>query len=185
MVKSELRKTALDSLKSVPSFQRYSIDKKIARELEKLIERIDPKSILFYLPLPLEVDLKKLMKKQRIKGRKILVPKVEKQSFKMVEYRLPLEENSFKISEPKSSNFKYKRVDLLVVPIVAMDRNRRRVGFGKGMYDRFFAGLKSKPIVVFVQRVPIVSKESLCQKYDIKCDYYISSRETKIAGKLK
>ena len=180
MVKSEFRKRALYTLRGVSSFQKYSIDKKISKKLEDLIERIDPKSILFYLPLPLEVDLKKLMKKLRFKGRKILVPKVEKQSLKMVEYRLPLEENSFNILEPKSSSFKHKRVDLLVVPVVAVDSYGRRVGFGKGMYDRFFDNLKIKPIVIFIQRVPVISKKPLCDEYDIGCDFYISSKEFRI-----
>ncbi|RUM66882.1 MAG: 5-formyltetrahydrofolate cyclo-ligase [Sulfurospirillum sp.] len=180
MVKKEFRKSALKKLNSIPKFQRYAIDKKISSKLETLINKLNPKSILFYLPMPIEVDLRELIKKERKRGRKILVPKLENESFKMVEFRLPLEENSFNIPEPKSSNFKYKQVDLLIVPVVGIDKNAQRVGFGKGMYDRFFATLKKRPIVVFVQRKPIVAKEFLCQNHDIGCDFYISSKELNI-----
>ena len=184
MVKSEFRKEALNSLRSVKSFQKYPLDKKIEKKLSSLIKSLNPKSILFYLPLGMEVNLKNLMLKEKRAGKKILVPKVENESFKMVEFRLPLEENSFNIFEPKSSSFKYKRVDLIIVPIVAMDANRKRIGFGKGMYDRFYARLKRKPIIVFIQRIPVISKEFLCDEYDIGCDFYISSKEINL-GRVK
>jgi len=63
MVKKEFRKSALKKLNSIPKFQRYAIDKKISSKLETLINKLNPKSILFYLPMPIEVDLRELIKR--------------------------------------------------------------------------------------------------------------------------
>jgi len=179
--KRTFRSYCLKMLKDRSLKKNRSIDKNIEKNIEKIIKIHNPRSILFYLPLKLEVDLTPLLKKYR-KKLKILIPKVEKESFKMVEYRLPLEENNFKILEKKFSSNAEKKVDMIIVPIVGMDANMQRVGFGKGMYDRFFDSLKKKPIVVFVQRYPCLSCERLCDKHDIYGDYFVTSKE-KIIGK--
>jgi 5-formyltetrahydrofolate cyclo-ligase len=179
--KMSVRKLCISRLKTTTFKNNYILDKNISAKVDHIIKKLKPKSILFYLPLKLEVDLRPLLKKYRRKL-KILIPKVQKESFVMVEYRLPLEENKFKILERKHSSNAYKNVDLIIVPIIAMDRNMQRVGFGKGMYDRFYYTLKKKPIVVFVQRVACVSNVAICDKYDIYGDYYITSKE-KIIGK--
>ena len=180
MGKERFRKACLKRLRSAAVVSRYAKDKKISQKIEKILLKERPKSILFYLPLTLEVNLNSLMSKQQ-KKLKIFVPYVEKESFIMVDYRLPLEKNSFGIYEPKAHNLARKNVDLIIVPIVGIDKNMQRVGFGKGMYDRFFAACTKnsakKPIVVFVQREACISRDKICDSYDIKCDYYVTSKE--------
>ncbi len=176
MGKQRFRKDCLKKLKASSSSLRYAKDKKIAKKVEYIIERVKPKTILFYLPMDLEVNLVSLMDRYK-KKLKVFVPFIEEESFKMVEYRLPLEKNSFGILEPKAHNLAQKNVDLIIVPIVGIDRNMQRVGFGKGMYDRFYEKLRQKPIVVFVQREACVSPKKLCDSYDIQCNYYVTSKE--------
>ncbi len=184
MVKRELRKRTLQRLRTYGMKNRYAIDKKITNQVKKLIDSLSPqpKSILLYLPLPIEVDLRRLIYHYRRKGIKLFVPKIQKESFNMVEYRLPLEENSLKIQEPKSKRA-HKKVDLIIVPVVAMDSGFGRVGFGKGMYDRFFDTLHLKPTVIFIQRIPCMTRQHVCDPHDIRGDFYISSKEILIAGK--
>ncbi len=184
MVKRELRKRTLQRLRTYGMKNRYAIDKKITNQVKKLIDSLSPqpKSILLYLPLPIEVDLRRLIYHYRRKGIKLFVPKIQKESFNMVEYRLPLEENSLKIQEPKSKRA-HKKVDLIIVPVVAMDSGFGRVGFGKGMYDRFFDTLHLKPTVIFIQRIPCVTRKNVCSAHDIRGDFYLSSKENLIAGK--
>ena len=58
------------------------------------------KSILFYYPMDFEVNVKKtlfLMRRMRVK---VYLPFMEKESFKMVEFRLPLKKKKFEIFEP-------------------------------------------------------------------------------------
>jgi 5-formyltetrahydrofolate cyclo-ligase len=176
MDKNTLRKICLKRLKSSPKAGRYAKDKQLSKRIARLIWKHEPKSILFYLPLAMEVDLMGLLGSARKKV-KVLVPFVEGESFKMVQYRYPLERNSFGILEPKAHNLAVKNVDMIIVPVVAMDGKMQRVGFGKGMYDRFYDSLYKKPIVIFVQRESCKSRKALCDVYDIRGDYYLSSKE--------
>ena len=176
MGKQRFRKACLKTLKASPRNLRYVKDKKISRKIDHIIKKIKPKSVLFYLPMDLEVNLNSLMHSYK-KKLKVFVPFIEEESFKMVEYRLPLEKNSFGIFEPKAHNLAQKNVDLIIVPVVGIDRNMQRVGFGKGMYDRFYEKLRHKPIVIFVQREACLSPKKLCDSYDIQCDYYVTSKE--------
>ena len=177
MDKQSFRKVSLKRLHVAVRHKRYAHDKLITQKIAKILDKHQPKKILFYLPMPIEVDLKNLLNRWRKKS-EVFVPFIVEESFKMVEYRLPLEKNSFGIFEPKAHNLAQKNVDFIIVPVVGIDKNMQRVGFGKGMYDRFFESLDRKPVVLFVQRVTCHSAQKVCDSYDIQCDYYVSSKET-------
>ena len=176
MDKKSFRKYCLNRLKSLKPRRRYINDKLVARKIEKIIAYHKPKSILFYLPMPIEVDLQAIMKQKR-KKLKIFVPFIEGESFKMVQYRLPLKRNSFDIYESPNSQKVLKKVDMIIVPVVGVDGNLKRVGFGKGMYDRFYETLKNRPVTVFVQRVRCHTQIKVTDIYDIQANYYITPKE--------
>jgi len=182
MDKKIFRQKCLERLKSAIGSNRIRKDRIVISRLDRLLRRIAPKSMLVYLPMDIEVDIRPLLQRWRKKC-KIFVPFIEGASFRMVEYRLPLRRNRFDIYEPPGSGRKHKDIDLMIVPVVGVDGDLRRVGFGKGMYDRFYATLKKRPVVVFVQRKKCMTKERLCDSYDIAADYYITPEETLYRGK--
>ncbi len=54
----------------------------------------------------------------------------------------PLIENRWSIPEPQQDNrtaIDSEQIDLVLVPLLAFDRQGHRVGYGKGYYDRFLA----------------------------------------------
>ncbi|MCH9814550.1 MAG: 5-formyltetrahydrofolate cyclo-ligase [Epsilonproteobacteria bacterium] len=180
--KKEFRRYCLQRLKGIPKNRRYIYDKRIMKLLEQVIELYQPKSILFYLPLALEADIRQLIYKKR-KKLKLFVPFIVGESFKMVKYRLPLTHNGFNIYEPSNSSLVQKRVDMIIVPVVGVDGNFKRVGFGKGMYDRFYETLSKKPVVVFVQRSKCHTDQKITDSYDIRADYYITPKKIQMLGK--
>jgi 5-formyltetrahydrofolate cyclo-ligase len=103
---------------------------------------------------------------------------MEGKSFRLVKYRYPLRVKRFGIKEPNDSKqYRKKQIDIAVVPIVGMDASYRRVGFGKGMYDRFFEKeTENIKKVVFVARELCFSKEIVTDRYDIKADIVIVPR---------
>ncbi len=176
MDKKCFRKKCLKILKNSPKNRRYINDKLVNKKIDAIIKKHKPKSILFYLPLSLEVNTISLINIYR-KKLKIFTPYIVGESFKMVQYRQPLRCNSFNIYEPSNSKIEFKRVDMIIVPVVGVDGNFKRVGFGKGMYDRFYEKLKNRPIVVFVQRIKCHTKEKVTDDYDVRGDYYITPKE--------
>ncbi len=151
---------------------RYLLSKKISKEIYNIAKKY--KNILMFIPLENEVNINELIKKLRRENKNIFVPFMEDLSFKMVKYSLPLRKKKFSIIEPLNKNKTLEKIDLAIVPVLGVDSEFRRVGFGKGMYDRFFANLKYKPKIVFVQIRPCISKIKVTDKYDIKGDEYIS-----------
>ncbi|WP_456480113.1 5-formyltetrahydrofolate cyclo-ligase [Nautilia sp.] len=167
-IKSEFRKICLNA----GSFNRYYYSKKIGWKLYEVCKPY--KNILFFIPLRNEPDIHWVLKRLRKEKKNIFVPFMEDLSFKMVKYQLPLVKKIFSIFEPVNKQKTFTKVDLAVVPVVGIDLCFRRVGFGKGMYDRFFENLGYRPEIVFVQLKTCFSNRRLTQRHDVKADGYIS-----------
>ncbi len=172
--KSDFRKSCIKRLKFTSVISKYYKDKIVIKKLENFINRSKSKNILLYIPLGIEVDVKPLINKLR-KDRNVYVPYMEGDSFKIVKYRLPLQKKKFGIKEPNNSFIKPQKIDLAIVPIVGVDAIGKRIGYGKGMYDRFFGRLSYKPTLVFTQLVLCKSDKILSESYDIQADYIITN----------
>ncbi len=175
MTKKEFREYCLRRLRKVSAVGRYKKDKTVLHALYAIIRHDNARKIMLYLPLGTEVDLYPLIKQLRREKRALYVPFMEGKSFRLVKYRYPLEIKRFGIKEPKNSKqYRTKKLDIAIVPIVGMDVTHRRVGFGKGMYDRFFEKeIKNINKIVFVARELCYSKEKITDHYDIEADVVI------------
>ena len=153
---------------------RYIYHKKIENQLFKELSKKQYKNILIYISMGNEVNTKQLINRLKQKNKQIFVPFMEYLSFKMVKFSLPLKKKKFNIYEPKNKNRTKQKIDIAVVPIIGMDKNFKRVGFGKGMYDRFFDKLKYKPKIVFTQLYPCTIDKNVTDEYDIKANLFVS-----------
>jgi len=176
MDKQTFRKTALSRLRGLSWQKRYLIDKRINALLYSMIREQRAKSVMLYVPLEMEVNVMPLIHRLRQEGILVLVPFMEGKSFRLVKYRLPLKRKKYGVKEPKiSKQFRKKRINIAIVPIAGTDRSLRRIGFGKGMYDRFFMQEKKWiDTVVFVQRVLCLSEESVTASHDVGADTVIA-----------
>jgi 5-formyltetrahydrofolate cyclo-ligase len=176
LTKAIFRQNCLNKIKSSPPHNRFyknaKIDAKLLAKLNRF-KKFKNLKILFYTSLPFEANTSKSIQKLRKKC-DIFVPFMEGESFKMVPFRLPLKKKKFGIYEAGNSLRDIKRVDIAIVPIVGVDGNLQRVGFGKGMYDRFFAKLKKRPYTIFIQSEFCYTKELVCDEHDISCDLIIT-----------
>jgi len=180
--KDEFRKYCKKRLGKVKNKNKrnYLISKKIM----DYIDETNAKNILFYISLSQEVNTSKLIKKLRNDNRyNIFVPFMEGVSFKMVKFRLPLNIKKFNIKEPKNSFARGKKIDLAIVPVLGVDGAFRRIGFGKGMYDRFFESLPYKPKIAFVELSDCITPSFVGESHDIQADIYITPYFIKKRGK--
>lgn len=173
--KKEFRSHCLKKLKKLSNKQTYIKDKYVLKSLYKHILSQDANDIMLYLPLGMEVNIYPLITQLRKEQKNLYVPFMEGASFRLVKYRLPLYKKQFGIKEPKDSKqFRKQKLDMAIVPIVGMDATQRRVGFGKGMYDRFFEkNKKNIEEVIFVARSLCYSKAIVTDHYDVKADIVI------------
>jgi 5-formyltetrahydrofolate cyclo-ligase len=173
--KAAFRKRCFGQLRKASGYGAYIRDKKVLERLYDLIVREKAQHIMLYLPLGSEVNLYPLIRRLRREKRVLYVPFMEGKSFRLVKYRYPLRVKRFGIKEPNDSKqYRKKQIDIAVVPIVGMDASCRRVGFGKGMYDRFFEKeIENIKKVVFVARTLCFSKEIVTDHYDVTADIVI------------
>ena len=175
--KKEFRQQSLIQLKKASGFGSYQKDKKILHVMYRYIVQSNVKHVMLYLPLKTEVNLYPLIQRLRKEKKVLYVPFMEGASFRLVKYRLPLKKKQFGIKEPNDSKqYRVKNIDLAIVPIVGTDVTHRRVGFGKGMYDRFYEKQnKNIKQTVFVARELCYSKEVVTDHYDVKADMIITA----------
>ena len=177
MLKTKLRKKVL-KIRQIINKKNIQIDfNQIIKILKK--EKITKKVVGGYYPVNFEVDDLELLKKFKKKGFSIALP-VIKENFQMNFYKWsfsdPLKINKYGIPEPKNKNIVWP--DILLVPLVAFDKNLNRLGYGGGYYDRLIEKLlKKKNITTIglalsvqeIDKVPI-------NRYDQKLNYIITNK---------
>ena len=177
MTKQYFRKKSLQRLRALSWQKRYYADKQINSLLYHMIKEKNAQCVMLYLPLAIEVNVMPLIRRLRREGIMVLVPFMEGESFRLVKYRLPLQTKKYGVKEPKfSKQYRRKMIEFSIVPIVGTDSSLRRVGFGKGMYDRFFARYKEDiKEIVFAQRALCQSKVLITDDYDVGADKVITA----------
>ena len=140
--------------------------------------RVSGKIIGGYYHYNYEIDVLQILEKFEKKKFIITLPKIKKNSqmnFFQWSTNDPLAINRFGIPEPISKIVKYP--DVLIVPLVAFDKNFNRIGYGGGFYDRYIENIRKRKKVLTigfaysfqkVKKIPI-------NNYDIKLDFIITS----------
>jgi len=148
----------------------------VFREIELLPEFINAETVLFYWAMRDELPTQLAIKKWCIE-KKILLPSIDQNKLvlKQYDYTGKLTQKNLGIWEPDLVENYEGKVDLVIVPGIAFDRKRNRLGRGKGYYDRFFKKYKPAKIGVafdcqLLDTVPIA-------KHDIKMDKIITPSE--------
>lgn len=147
---------------------------KIIEKIEK--EKIfkESENILLYYTIENEVDLNPLIKKT--KNKNIFLPCVfEKEILiKKFENQASMKKSKFGIYEPQGEFINKNILDLAIIPSVALDKNKNRIGFGKGFYDKFLSDMKITKIAVAFdfQIVEQIKNDP----WDIKMDKIITEK---------
>jgi 5-formyltetrahydrofolate cyclo-ligase len=117
--KTKWRQILLDKRKALSKERR---EEAAHHALEKLKSR---GRILSFSPIGTEINLKPLNEHLKAEGRLYLVP-----------YKI-----DSLIEAPLSD------IDCILVPALGFDREKYRLGYGKGYYDRFLAGVGDIPTI--------------------------------------
>ena len=177
LTKASFRKICFKKIQKTSQINSKYSSYLLNRKLMKELQRLKSKDILFYYPLPMEANILKVLTKMRQKSN-VYLPFMEGESFKMVPFRLPLKKKKFGIFEAGNTHRNINKIDIAIVPTIGVDGNLQRIGFGKGMYDRFFPKLKKRPYTIFIQKEFCYTKELICDEYDIKCDLLLTPKKS-------
>ena len=110
----------------------------------------------------------------------ISLPKI-KDNFQMDFFKWsfsnPLIINKYGIPEPISNKIRYP--DILLVPLVAFDKDLNRIGYGGGFYDRYIKKIKKKKKIITIGLAFSFQKVKKIQtnKFDIKLDFIVTEKK--------
>ena len=177
MKKSEIRK-------KIFKLRKDNYSKNLQINLQSIIKilrkkKYKKKIIGGYYSYNYEADVMPILEKFEKMKYIISLPKVGKNSsmnFFIWSTKDPLNINRYGIPEPITNKIIYP--DILLVPLVAYDKNCNRIGYGGGFYDRYIKKIKKIKKVLtiglafsyqMIKKIPI-------EKNDIKLDFIITEK---------
>jgi len=179
VLKYKLRKKIL-KIREKNNKKNIQIDfNQIIKILKK--EKISKKIIGGYYPVNFEVDDLELLKKLKKNKFKISLPVIKK-NFQMDFYKWSFSDmlkiNKYGIPEPEAKNIVYP--DILLIPLVAFDKNLNRLGYGGGYYDRLIKKLSNKKKILKIGLALSIQKidKVPINIYDQKLDYIVTNEYT-------
>jgi 5-formyltetrahydrofolate cyclo-ligase len=166
--KAALRREVRARLKTIAPEVRRSASENICARLRELPAWQSARTVLFYAPMPDEPDLWPLLELAMRENKTVALPRHlrDKQCYvaaQVSDLSKDLSAGKFGIREPAEAcgQIFLSGTDLVLVPGVAFDLRGRRLGRGRGYYDRLLAELGGiKCGVAFdeqmVEEVPVV-----------------------------
>ena len=162
--KKQLRKIIKERKRLLTPQQALSDSLQVMRTIERLPEFVHASRIMLYAALPDELPTQQWI--ERWRGTKqLFLPRICGDDLEILPIDTPLIAcERFGVMEPTGNNTVcVESLDLVIVPGIAFDANRYRLGRGKGFYDRLLSGHDHIPTIGVAhdcQFVPQVPHES-------------------------
>ncbi len=180
--KAELRREALTRRDALPAEIRKAGAEAVAARAFPLA--IAPGTIVSgFMPLKSEINPLPLMRKLADAGARLALPVVTGRGKPLVmrswQWGEPLVPGVWGIMEPPRAAPEVEP-DILLVPLLAFDRNGHRIGYGAGYYDLTIAQLRAKKPIAAVgiafaaQEVESVPRTA----FDARLDLVLTENET-------
>jgi 5-formyltetrahydrofolate cyclo-ligase len=174
------RKTERDRLiaarLAIPADERAALSTRIAETLDAIVGDVAGRTISLYWPFRGEPDLRPWMASLVARGGTPALPVVIEKAQPLVfrAYRPGdrLEKGVWNIPIPAEGDPVIP--DITIAPLVGVDPQNYRLGYGGGFFDRTLASLPKKPLVIGVgyamQRIPTIHP----QPHDIPMDRVVT-----------
>jgi 5-formyltetrahydrofolate cyclo-ligase len=147
--KAELRKRIREMLSLISPSERTAASRELCAHHRRQPVWTSAKSVLFFAPLPDEINIWPLVEEGRAEGKVVALPRFSALTQAYVaavvhDLANDLRTGKLGIREPVAScaEMPLSRPDLVLVPGVAFDSHGRRLGRGKGFYDRLLAEVR-------------------------------------------
>lgn len=141
--KKAIRKRIRELLQNLTTNQHLRESEKIVLQLSQHELWQNAQTILAFSPLADEPDIFPLI--SNTKGKTILLPVIKEDTLEIKEYKSPndlAQEKRFGVLEPTGKVYTdLQKIDLVIVPGVAFTKEGKRLGRGKGYYDKLLKKL--------------------------------------------
>ena len=161
----------------------HDIDQKFFFPLIKFIKLNFKKknlNIALYYPSNFELNVLKFLENDFMKNKNVLLPAIQRKNnmnFYLWKKNQALFVNKFGMLEPEKTSIKIP--NLILVPILAFDKQKYRLGYGKGFYDRYlnkflnkFKDILTVGVAFSFQKYHKLPRD----KQDVKLNYILTEK---------
>jgi 5-formyltetrahydrofolate cyclo-ligase len=144
----------------------------------------DKKSFFIYYSFGSEADTHAIIKELINANKQVYLPKVEGDNMYPVRYfgeEENLVKSSFGVKEPCGQPY-FGDFDVIVVPLLAVNSNGYRLGYGGGYYDKFLK--QSRGIKAGIGYALQLTDEFVQDEWDVPLDVFICERGVYNFGQL-
>ncbi len=174
-IKKQLRQQLRAGIQTLSAFQREEASAQACALLQAQPIWKNVRTILFYAPLPSELNIWALVPEALASGKIVLLPKFDPAPNSYSIWRIKnidtdLLPGRFGINEPSQncSPFALNQLDLSLIPGIGFDLRGGRLGRGGGFYDRLLAQVSGiKCGVAFDEQI---AAEIPVEPHDIRLD---------------
>lgn len=127
-------------------------------------------NVMLFYPKTFEIDLRPLLSDDK----NFYLPRVCGENLLVCPFEIgdEVKLSEFKICEPCSNPVEPDKLDLVIVPALAVDKNGYRLGYGGGFYDRFLSKYPVKSLSVVCSEFVLETVHP--EKFDIKVDFLVT-----------
>lgn len=166
MDKSQLRQSAIATLKQLSPLDKKAIEQKLIERLIHTTIWKNAHTIGVTISRGVEWDTSTIIETAWKQNKTIYAPKCFPSERKLVFYKLQsfeaLEVVYYNLQEPKpidANKIKKNNLDMVIVPGLIYDTSGFRIGFGGGYYDRFLADYERHTVALtssqlLVEQIP-------------------------------
>jgi len=127
-----------------------------------------------------EVDTIPLLKRLRQNNRVCIpVSNFDKNNMthKILDEHTQFQDNAYGIPEPiTGKDVDVKDIQVVIVPLLAVDQHGNRLGYGKGFYDRFLAECSPNTLFIGVTMFDIHDDLKEVDEYDVPLHYVVTPK---------
>ena len=150
----------------------------ICRKIVSCEQFVQAEIILLYLDFNHEVETGLIWEKAQKMGKHVAAPRLigSQMVFARIQSEKDLIPGKWGISEPKKNCPVIREHDsrtVVIMPGVAFDCSRNRIGYGGGYYDRYFAGYDSVYKIAAAYALQIVEQVP-AEPFDLKPDCIVT-----------
>ena len=181
MTKAELRKSYLQKRLAVTEADCLNYSRQICEHFFLNFDLSFLNVIHLYLPIEKNKEPDTWLILDRVRREfptvRISVPRVKDNRLENIFFEdlHQLEKNAWGILEPKQGvPTPIEKIDLVIVPLLAIDQIGHRVGYGKGFYDRFLKECKPDCKKVGLSFFEPVEKITDSEEYDVALTHCIT-----------
>jgi len=184
MTKNELRKAYKLRRKALSEEQIEDYSIKIANQLLLLsIWDLEFYHLFLSITEHKEVNTEYILSILSGKDKHIVISKSDFSTHEMSHFLLAdstiIKKNEWNIPEPTNGiPINTEQIDVVFIPLLAFDKKGNRIGYGKGLYDKFLTSCKPNTIKIGLSFFSSEEEISYINKNDVSLDYCVSPDKT-------